>query len=640
VHWKAAFKEATEKSGINQEDMQEILVSIQKNSRASVVGGQGLPGARSGRDKSGGGMLSDVIQKADKGQLGSMLVSLKDAYDILSNHHDRVLENLEKFQGDMEFKMDEITDLNWEIKTLKRRIEKGPDGKKSVMLDENGKEIPKDTLAKNNARYLRFQAHERKDARFSKYMDNDFQTYQDQVKNFATKSFHPGMTFESRDLSELLLGDLKKKGRPGNILGDQEFMESDFKKKGSPQIGSMMSISGLGTVDGTIGQDLKAGSGGNIGKKIPARGVNATPEGRGGPPSKIAKAILKTSTGAVRKNTVSGNKVLSRGGLRNTPNQLSTTGISKKDGSRNNKSTLSVNSRDGSDSRSLSQDQEFLYKSPTTQNKTRRQRADKKQTRGLRPILGSEPEVSSSSEDENLPPAELKAKKTKKLLRRNSVVDENAVEGSKLVGFRSEQYQIDRGGTTIRCNDMGIGTAISGDDMAMGITVIKPEVLMGSAGNDASGNPVAHRDLNDILPNVKVEVVKNKLTGAIENVFKLVSGHVLRVCIDKGPDLDLGNKGLRGLVSILCRDLGVEDLFSVSGQAQLMEIQSVLKDSRVISIIRSNPSLDSAGLLRHASFRDENPVEGADLFDDDDSEYGDDYAEESDLNQKVQFLSP
>jgi hypothetical protein len=207
-----------------------------------------------------------------------------------------------------------------------------------------------------------------------------------------------------------------------------------------------------------------------------------------------------------------------------------------------------VNSRDGSDSRSLSQDQEFSHKSPTTQNKIRRQHADKKRTRGLRPILGSDLEVSSSSEDENLPPAELKAKKTKKLLRRNSVVDENTVEGSKFVGLRSEQYQINRGSTIIRCNDMGIGTAISGDDMAMGITVIKPEVLMGSAGNDANGNPVAHRDLNDILPNAKVEVVKNKLTGAIENIFKLVSGHVLRVCIDKGPDLDLEQKGLRGLV--------------------------------------------------------------------------------------------
>jgi hypothetical protein len=201
-----------------------------------------------------------VIQKADKGQLGTMLVSLKDAYDILSNHHDRVLENLEKFLGDMEFKMDEITDLSWEIKTLKRRIEKGPDGEKSVMLDENGKEIPMDTLAKNNAAYLRFRAQERKNARFSKYMDNDFQTYQDQVKKFATKSFRPGMTFESRDLSELLLGDLKKKGRPGNIFGDQGFMESDFKKIRSPRIGSIMSISGRGTVDGTIVQDLKAGS--------------------------------------------------------------------------------------------------------------------------------------------------------------------------------------------------------------------------------------------------------------------------------------------------------------------------------------------------------------------------------------------
>jgi predicted nucleic acid-binding Zn-ribbon protein len=139
MYWKDVFKEATEKSGMNHEEMQEIMVSIQKNSRAVVVGGEGLPGGRSGRDGSGGGMLPDVIQKADKGQLGTMLVSLKDAYDILSNHHDRVLENLEKFLGDMEFKMDEITDLNWEIKTLKRRIEKGPEGKKSVMLDENGK---------------------------------------------------------------------------------------------------------------------------------------------------------------------------------------------------------------------------------------------------------------------------------------------------------------------------------------------------------------------------------------------------------------------------------------------------------------------------------------------------------------------
>jgi hypothetical protein len=239
-----------------------------------------------------------------------------------------------------------------------------------------------------------------------------------------------------------------------------------------------------------------------------------------------------------------------------------------------------------------------------------------------------------------LPPAELKVKKARKALRRNSVVDEDAVEGSKLVGFRSDQYEINRGGIMIRCNDMGVGTAISGDDMAMGITVIKPEVLLGSAGNDANGNPVAHKDLNDILPNILAEVVRNKLTGVIENVFNLGTGHVLRVCIDKGPDLDLGKKGLRGLVSVLCRDLGVEDLFSVSGQAQLIKYQSVLKEGHVPGSKRSNPSLDSSGLLPHGSSPDENRVEGADLFDDDDSENADDYAYESDPNSPVQFFSP
>jgi hypothetical protein len=134
-------------------------------------------------------------------------------------------------------------------------------------------------------------------------------------------------------------------------------------------------------------------------------------------------------------------------------------------------------------------------------------------------------------------------------LRRNSITDENAVEGGKLIGKRSEAYTIKRGGISVKVNDMGTGTEISGGDMESGITYIKPEFLAKSGGQNTG--PDSYNQFP--LPNVEAKMEVDPLTGAKIATFSLKNGAItLKVQTKSTADeMAIKNGGLRALIKIL-----------------------------------------------------------------------------------------
>jgi hypothetical protein len=136
-------------------------------------------------------------------------------------------------------------------------------------------------------------------------------------------------------------------------------------------------------------------------------------------------------------------------------------------------------------------------------------------------------------------------------LRRNSVTDENAVEGGKLIGKRSEAYTIKRGGVSIKVNDMGTGTEISGGDME----------FRAKSGGQNTG-PDSYNQFP--LPNVEAKMEVDPLTGAKIATFSLKNGAItLKVQTKSTADeMAIKNGGLRALIKILAEELGIENIFA------------------------------------------------------------------------------
>ena len=99
----------------------------------------------------------------------------------------------------------------------------------------------------------------------------------------------------------------------------------------------------------------------------------------------------------------------------------------------------------------------------------------------------------------------------------NSVVDLTCIEGGKLLGVRSKEYTIDRGGVSISVYDMGTGTEISGVDMDMGKTSVSPEELLPSKHNANKKN--IKTPLREV-PNVEANITIDPKTGKAIASFK------------------------------------------------------------------------------------------------------------------------
>lgn len=93
----------------------------------------------------------------------------------------------------------------------------------------------------------------------------------------------------------------------------------------------------------------------------------------------------------------------------------------------------------------------------------------------------------NAERDGNAPPIQYSTNK-KQNLKNKTVVDENAVEGGKLLAKRTDAYVVKRGGIAIKVHDMGTGTEISGKDMDSGVTFVRAEKLEGKKEQNTS-NP-------------------------------------------------------------------------------------------------------------------------------------------------------
>ena len=155
------------------------------------------------------------------------------------------------------------------------------------------------------------------------------------------------------------------------------------------------------------------------------------------------------------------------------------------------------------------------------------------------------------------------AKDKKANLKNKSMVDETCVEGGKLLGVRSEAYTITRGGVRIKVHDMGTGTEISGNDMENGQTTVNVEQLTGKPASKA-------KNAAEALPNVEAKTEIDPITGEKLTTFTLKSSMVLKVKPSSPEEeAEITKGGLRRLVEILCKEVGLDEVFQMAKNRQM-----------------------------------------------------------------------
>lgn len=385
-----------------------------------------------------------------------------------------------------------------------------------VVKSPEGNTLPViDVMKDHAAEWEKYKEEHRKSqasAKFSSYIKEDMKALQGDVRKFQKRVSQAGHMMD--DNERAVVEDLKKKGLAGMGSGGDlnEFGESDYDIYApTPSVsdlggGGKKKGKGKATVTGG-GRGRGVGVGGKAGSN--SRGRNA------GPTSGNRNTTDNDSSDDDPADYVDAK------GRPLPPKEIAKIKAKK-------------------------QKEKDIARAEGREVPGRAGKAGAKGKGGVDDIRGSSPIKYAKDKGENL--------------RRNSVVDENAVEGGKLIGKRSEAYTIKRGGVSIKVNDMGTGTEISGGDMESGITYIKPEFLAKSGGQNTG--PDSYQQFP--LPNVEAKMEVDPLTGAKIATFALKNGAItLKVTTKSSADeMAIKNGGLRALIKILAEELGIENIFA------------------------------------------------------------------------------
>jgi hypothetical protein len=449
------------------------------------------------------------------------------------------------FEADMKDKTEDLIRCQFENKKLLERIAKMNEGmgrkSRTSVLDETGKDINGNPVTKNPItgeiivkspegntvpvidvikdhaaeweRYKEEHAKTKDSAKFSSYIKEDMKALQGDVRKYQ-----------------------KRVSQAGHMMDDTEReIVEDLKRKGLGGMSSGVDVNELGESDYDIYQPTPSVSDlGGGGKKKGGKKAVVTAGGRG-------------RAGVVRVKVSSNSRDRKAG-------PTSGKGPNTVDDSSDDDPADYVDARgrplppkEIAKIKAKKQKEKEIARAEEREVPGRGgNKAGAKGKKGEDDIRGSSPMKYAKDKVENL--------------RRNSITDENAVEGGKLIGKRSEAYTIKRGGISVKVNDMGTGTEISGGDMESGITYIKPEFLAKSGGQNTG--PDSYNQFP--LPNVEAKMEVDPLTGAKIATFSLKNGAItLKVQTKSTADeMAIKNGGLRALIKILAEELGIENIFA------------------------------------------------------------------------------
>lgn len=570
---KSTLETLAKKAGMNPDQIQNVFNNINNMAQNDVDFEIPSPTKRGRSNLAENAELDNEINSSNKKQLVTMLNNTKEAYELLSSHHDTILEKVTNYQKDMKKNVEKAVMDQSEIDYYKDKIEKQNDHikilglsiKEIVVLDKGKR---KTLFNMNNTEYQEKKKKESERVSFNNYIIKDVSDFIGKINKFHKKT-NANTDEKSKTLSNLLINDLSNKSKIEKMLEETGTAEDD------QYIYSYDPIGNLVVKDKFSDKLVSPKEYNNLGINKRVTFQNA-----------VADSPLKKPS----------HLDLSKGGLGGDDLRLSVSKTPK-----NVKGRTPTNKSGGRNT--LPTEESEI--SGRTISKTKKK-------------INKASYVDESSEEIESPSKKRVEKKTKQ----GSIIitDKNSKEGTKLVGLRSKKYTVDRGGIKISVNDMGCNTEITGDDMAMGITAVKPDVLMGSDKNK-NGNKGESDDYNllSLLPNAKPTIQKDEKTGETVYSFDLKTGHVLKLSFAKGPDINLTKNGLRGLVALLCKELGVDDLWSLANQAQVTAVHQILKDPGVDinQLLKDNKSLEDTIKQKVQSNKDSN-YDAVDLFDDSD----------------------
>ena len=653
-YWKNCAEKAYENQGMTQEQVDEMMGNLQTNSPVKIK-----KRVKEEKTRSNNKLSLESVTSDNKQELQLMLSNIKDAYQLQSGHHDSVISKIQNYQQDFDEKVQENCKLCESNKYQQDALKKAKDftnenlGKKLIVIDKSGKEIlnPDVYLGKNNLQYMKLSNDSRSEIKFSKYIKDDLKDLNKKIEKHIKKHAQtPNIDNESpiKKLNNDIIDDLLKKSTVNEVFdlaaqGVSKLMIELYNS--NTQIKPEDIIMERDENNNIIVRDKKTGQ---IIPKDLLKRKNIEIKGD--------RIIMNTKNGKA-------SEVFLNGKVKHT--EKIEEQEEKKYTQKNKSPKKKITQKDGTVIYEYSSEEEEILVDPSNpklgvkkiKRKKKKQVVNKdgttyiieessdegnnreetqvaevydRKTGRYTKVTVKKPNAKANTNSLRTGPNKIDVQKSvrnilaKKKLEETAFYDK-ASEGGKCVGVRSEQYAIDRGGVEIIVYDIGTNTEITAMDMSMGVTNVKPEILMGSAYNEDKENErlVLQENMLEMLPNLKPTLEFNKITGESFSVFELSSGHKLKIAIQEGPKLELEKSGLRSLVHLLCKELGIDDLFSTANQVQLMQMKKVIKGGfaegdnifstkEIIgnyNIIgkTANNSLDSPN-------KDSNRIQGIDLF--------------------------